>query len=373
LFSAVALTLAFATFRRIGISSKVALSATVLIGLGTPLLGYSAWFFSEPLSSALLLGAALALFGVPKEQSLTFVRLTAGGALLGAAVWVRPTHILATPVFLLAMLVRDWKTGLRAAAIVGGVVSVFVAAYLARNTALFGNPLDFGYARSVEAGKQMNSFETPLTVGLYGFLFSPGKSAFLFAPPLLLAVSGLRRLWICNRGLATVALLTPISYLFFYSRFSQWEGNYCFGPRYMVPVIGLACLGLGPRLFQSTVRVRRIAILLGVAGLLVQGIGLSTSFLEDEATNHYYDSNLNYRLGYSPLISQTKLLIHYLGHPAAPLGRGFDRWFLFLSKARVSEAVVGTILAIECFGLLLAVWALRRSMVLDQQDSSLSN
>jgi len=76
-------------------------------------------------------------------------------------------------------------------------------------------------------------------------------------------------------------------------------------------------------------------------GVLVQSIGIATSFLEDQYASGYYDRQFNYRLTYAPLYSQSPLLWHYVvgsvsGMPPSPLGTGFDRWFLFLRKAGVS-------------------------------------
>src|SRR5208282_3242312 len=110
----------------------------------------------------------------------------------------------------------------------------------------------------------------------------------------------------------------------------------------------------GPMLAEGGRNVRRIAVILGAAGFLVQIIGMSTSFLEDQANGAYYDEHWNYRMSYSPLISQSVRLLHYLsnGMPA-PIGRGFDRWFVFLAKAGVAR---GTIVAGLLFEICCAVF-----------------
>src|SRR6202030_4073625 len=137
---------------------------------------------------------------------------------------VRPTHVIAAPVFLAAILVRDREKGWRAAFVTAAFVGLFGAAYLLRNLHLFGNPLDFGYPATSDGGKSMNSFDTPLFTGLYGFLLSRGKSVFIFAPPIFLAIGGLRKLARLDRGLAIIAGATPLVYLFFFARYTQWEG-----------------------------------------------------------------------------------------------------------------------------------------------------
>jgi hypothetical protein len=227
---------------------------------------------------------------------------------------------------------------------------------------LFGDFWDFGYPPAAEGGRRLNTFETPLTTGLFGLLLSPGKSLFLFAPPLLLAVPGLWLLARKDRALALLAMAMPAVYLIFFARYTQWEGGYCFGPRYLVPVIPLMALGLGFVLARRGGKILWLAVLLAIAGFLVQAVGMSTSFLEDQAAGGYYGAEWNYNMGYAPLLSQCRLLLHYAHQPGpAPLGRGFDRWYLFLSKAGVAHSTVWVVLGLQLAGILISGWALGKA------------
>ncbi len=357
-FAALAAGLAFLIFVRLGLSMRVSLAAASILALATPLLSYSAVLYSEPLTCALLLGAAAALFASKSGALVSWQEATLGGILLGAMIWVRPTHVIAAPVFLIALLVRDGEKGWRAVRILAAVVAVFGLAYLWRNHYLFGDFFDFGYPSVSDGGKNMNSFDTPLTTGLYGFLLSPGKSVFLFAPPIVLAVAGLRKLARLDKGLAVVAGALPVVYLFFYATFTQWEGGFCVGPRYLVPAISVLCLGLGPMLDKAGAWTWRAAIALSLAGFAVQAINLATSFFEDQANGNYYDAHYNYRMDYAPLITMSRQLLHYIASPVpAPPGRGFDRWFVFLDKAGVSHLTIGFFLAVElCSFVYFGIW-----------------
>jgi hypothetical protein len=271
------------------------------------------------------------------------------GLVLGLATVVRPTNVLAIAVFAVALLARDGKPALRAAFVLCATSAIGVVALLSHNALLFGSPFDFGYPATAEAARRLDTFDTPLVKGLYGFLLSPGKSIFLFAPPVILALAGLRRLWKLERGAATVAMLLPSMYLFFFARYTYWEGGYCVGPRYMVPSIVLLCLALGPLLAVdaapfSVARIKKIALLLLVLGAFVQCVSLATSFMEDQVPRgHYYDATWTYRLGYS-LSGQIHLLWKYLrsGDPAR-LGLGWDRWFVFLHKGGVSATTLAVL------------------------------
>ena len=104
-------------------------------------------------------------------------------------------------------------------------------------------------------------------------------------------------------------------------------------------------------LFAHEGWVRRLALALFVVGLLVQVGSTATSFLEDQVKGTYYDAQFSYRMSYAPLVSQTRLLVHYATSDApAPIGLGFYRWFVFLAKAGVSRGAIFVILALELLG-----------------------
>jgi hypothetical protein len=362
-FAALSATLMFLIFARLGLSIESSLFATLLFALATPNFTYSSYFFSEPQASALLLTAALVLFSSRTDEANTAKQGLLAGGLLGIALWVRPTHVIAFPVFLLAMFVQRRKQAWRGLLAFASVVGVFGLAYLLRNQILFGSPFDFGYPEFEEGGKQLNSFHTPLLTGLFGFLFSPAKSVFLFAPPILLAIPGLRKLWQRRRALAIVAGVTPVVYLLFFAHYTQWEGGFCVGPRYLVPAIALLCLGLGPILETGSRRTQRAAWALLFAGLFVQLTGMATSFLEDQANGSYYDAGWNLRMTDTPLLSQTRLWMHYAAAPvAAPIGRGFDRWFVFLGKTGISKGTILAGILFELLGLMFCVYQLRKAL-----------
>ncbi|HJZ72539.1 MAG TPA: hypothetical protein VKE51_12430 [Vicinamibacterales bacterium] len=347
--SALAAALFLALLLRRGTPPRVAVTVAVAFAVGTPLFAYSAWLFSEPLATALLVGAALCVFGDARPPATGHALL--GGLLLGACVLVRPGHALAAPAFAAALLVRDGRRGASPALTLGAAASIGVAIALAWNTHLFGNPLDFGYPAIADGGKRINGFDTPLLSGLAGFLLSPGKSIFVYAPLAAIGIPASRRLARADRGLALLAVAMPVGYLLLYARYTQWEGGYCVGPRYLLPTLPFLLLALGRDLAEARPAAWRTFIVLTAAGVLVQAISLATSFLEDQYASGYYDQAFNYRMSYAPLYSQSALFVRYLlsfvrGEPAAPLGAGFDRWFVFLHKAGVSWwPIVGLILA----------------------------
>ncbi len=359
-FSALAVAFALYIFLQLGMAPKTSLMAAGILALATPIAVYSGWLFSEPLATALLLASAAALFALPQEAPIPSARAVAAGALLGAAVWVRPTHVIVLPVFLVALFVRDRQKAWSAAIALAAVAGAAIALLLWRNSYLHGGLFQFGYPASAEGGKALNTFQTPIPTGLLGFLASPGKSVLLFSPPILLAFLGLPRLWRRDRGLAFVAAAAPIVYLLFFAKYTQWEGGYCYGPRYLVPALALLGLGVGPALERASRTTRLLAIAVFVLGFFVQAMGSAISFLEADVAGGYYDAQYNYRMNFSPIPMHIHLLLHYAVSGPAPLGQGFDKWWVFLSKAGVFPSALLILAGVLLVGAALSAWWLWR-------------
>jgi hypothetical protein len=256
-----------------------------------------------------------------------------------------------------------WRRKVLNVAVVAGVVFVAGLGLLARNYGMFGNPFDMGYPPTVEGGRRMIGFDTPLGVGLFAFLLSPGKSVLLFAPILFLAPWALLIVWRRSPALALLMVAPITALLLFYSKYTQFEGGYSFGPRYLLPGIWLLGLTMAFVWKDGSRRLRALAAVLVLAGTAVNVIGLATSPLEDMAGGRYYDERFNYRLDYNPLRGQLGLLVKYASDPApAPIGLGFDRWFVFLRKGGVSTMWIAIVGGTAAAGCLAAGWRLKRSL-----------
>jgi hypothetical protein len=340
----------------LGLSLHQSLWASVIVGLATPVFAYSSWFYSEPLTTALLLAAAYFVFARNIGKLISVRSAAIGGALIGLAVFVRPVHALAAVVFFVALILRDRAKGIVPAATLAVCSAAGLGILMLYNFHCFGSFLDLGYPTVAEGNKRLNGFATPILTGLHGFLLSPGKSIFLFAPPALLALFGIPRLWRKDRGLAAVAAGMMVAYLIFFVPFTQWEGGYCVGPRYLVPALVMLCLGLLPVIRNLSKPTRIVAIALTGFGFLVQVVSMATSFMESQVpAGVYYDSNWNYVMNYS-LWSQGQVLMHHLSdRTPARLGLGFDRWFVFLAKGGVSHMTLLAIFCVMLFG--AVVWA----------------
>ncbi|MFQ5927478.1 MAG: hypothetical protein ACE5MH_08605 [Terriglobia bacterium] len=371
-FQAVLAALAVVLFHtllgRLGVSPTRALLVSFGLAFATPLWSYAGTLFSEAWTTLLLLAAAVAVERSTRAEQVQPAPAAVAGVLLALAILTRAVHALAAVLFGAALLFGPGERARRWHAFVclGGTSAVGLAAYLLYNHSLFGSPFDFGYPQETDTGTTVLAFNQALSVGIFGFLLSPGKSVILFAPPLLAAVAGLPRLWQHRRPLAMIAIAPLLAYLFLYAGYRHWEGGYCYGPRYLVPLIPLTLLGLAPMLDKAGGRARRLVLWLCAAGLFVQTPGVFTSFLEEQVgSGTYYDAEFKYRIAHNPIASQGWLLVGYTGEAlrgnalASPLGKGLDLWFLFLRKGGVSWAAIGALVMLQCLLLVVGLVLLR--------------
>jgi hypothetical protein len=340
-YAALAVASSFLTFFKVAGRSKPALLCSLLLAFSTPLFVYSGWLFSEPLTAALLAVAALLLFGTGIQPSAGAT--LAGAGVLAFSIHVRPANMITVLVFIAASLwLREGERAFsrRTAAVLVCMVGISGLLYLLRNYRFFGNPFDFGVPATAENGKDLESWHNPFWRGAFGFLFSPGKSIFLFCPPAVLGILGLRRLWGQNRALAVLAGGAPMANLALYSFRTQWEGSYCYGPRYLIPSLVLLCFPIATLFREPPSWFRPLFWGTAIAGVLVQAIGLSTNILEDMVRNGYYDAHWDYRMSYSPISGQLRLIWKYMHSSPTALGLGWDRWFVLLRAAGVSPSVI---------------------------------
>ncbi len=101
------------------------------------------------------------------------------------------------------------------------------------NFVRFGSVLETGY------GAEASSFDAPLLEGLAGQLVSPGKGLLWFCPAVLLGLAGFRGLWRRSPWVAGTILSGSVLLLLATSKYYQWHGGGCWGPRFLVPLLPL--------------------------------------------------------------------------------------------------------------------------------------
>jgi hypothetical protein len=112
-----------------------------------------------------------------------------------------------------------------------------------------------------------------LPAGLKGFLFSPGRSLFLYNPILLLSLAGMILLWRKNRPWAIFIAVTFVLNLLLFSSFTSFHGNCCWGPRYfcrLMPILMIPAVFFCQHTAIRTMLRKTSIILVISVSLLVQ-------------------------------------------------------------------------------------------------------
>jgi hypothetical protein len=155
-------------------------------------------------------------------------------------------------------------------------VLAFALWYLAMNHIHFRDAFSSGYGDQREGVH----FSTPVLAGLYGFMMSIGKSMWLFSPGLLLGALGFSSFRRAHPHLAWSIALVVIVKVLVHSKWQNWPGGWCWGPRHIflihafavLPAVGLlGGVNLGRRILVD-------AVLL--AGIIVQLYGCSQNFID---------------------------------------------------------------------------------------------
>ncbi|MBI5958520.1 MAG: hypothetical protein HY866_07295 [Chloroflexi bacterium] len=175
----------------------------------------------------------------------------------------------------------------------------------------FGNPFEFGYAGE--------GFTTPPWKGIAGLLISPGKGIFIYAPPLILSAILWPRFRKTAPALADFLALAWITALLFYGSWWAWDGGWCWGPRFLVPLIPLSTL---PLLALPPGRCWRLLLAgLILAGIVVQFPGVITDVIPhyaETAAGQAADINqINFTISDSPLAGAIRRLWHGQPEPLA--------------------------------------------------------
>ncbi len=295
-FATAALVALFYCFSlELGATTRWALSASGLLALTSYVAPFSTGFFQHSSEAFFLLAAFYFLFRDRQSPDWRW-RLCAG---LSAALLIqfRFPGVVALPALIFYHGIVLWNRSRQRSRGTSAMAGTLRQAAPFAVALVFGfllHALDqyakFGTVRSVGNYAALRN-HNPLLVGLYAFLFSPGDSIFLFTPLLLLAPWALYRLYRRYPVEVAFILFQTGFYLFFYSKFDDWHGLWCFGPRYLVPLVPLLLLPLALWLQEVNWKRRLIAIPLAFCGLWIQAIHFTADFW----TVAQYENYLNFQ------------------------------------------------------------------------------
>jgi hypothetical protein len=271
LMMAAACALFFLLVRRRGARPRVAVFATLMLGLGTIVLIYARSPYAEAVQTLALTWLCERTLSQGRRPTVTGLGWL--GVAAGVLINTKLVYVLVLPLSAAFLVYQRRRArnlvGLLAACPLGILAFLeLVALALWHNHLKTGSLFDTGY--QIKQGV----FSGDLLPALYGFILSTGKGMFYYSPPLILAVLGVGTALKRHR-VESIFLLSVIAVvLVFNSKFRAWHADYCWGPRYLTPVtpifLSLMFPWFSEMLERGWVRARRSA----VAALLVAGVGV---------------------------------------------------------------------------------------------------
>ena len=292
LASSTAGALAVAGFFRaavaLGATVRISLALSLLLGLATPLWVYATTLFSEAFVAAVLIWAAALLLEARAhpDAASARTRLSIAAFLLLIAGLTKPMALVFTPGFIIGVLLATEvprRVRLQTAVVLAAGIGLAGLFHLGWNAQRFGNPMEFGYdcCDTVPAKPWRPFAGEDVPRGLFVLLLTPGKSLFVWAPPLLLALVRFRRVGDADRALASGLAVSGVAALVFYAAYIFPEGGYSHGPRHLVPLIPLLLLpAVSP---VGAAPSRRALLATGVAGAAIAVLAVTLSYLQDQA------------------------------------------------------------------------------------------
>jgi hypothetical protein len=354
LTTATAAALTVAGFHRAAIALGTlpgpALWLSLLLGGATVLWPYATSLYTEAWQAAALVWAA-ALLLEARTAEKPAGRVAAASLFLAVTGLTKVTSLVFAPAFVLAVLADRSVRGPRrrqAAVVLIGGIAFAAAVHFGWNAHRFGSPFDFGYdwGETIPVLPARTFAPGEIPRGIAVLLFTPGKSLFLWAPVLVLALLNARRSWERERALTVGIAAALATGLLLYGGYLFVEGGYSHGPRHLVPIVPLLTLAAaGPEASRWS---RAALCACAAVGMVMALAATSVSFLEDQGLRRaangqvvpgYYElidpdpgrPNNRYRFDYIPFV----MAMSTPGWSTSPaLGQGPDYFFLHLMQAR---------------------------------------
>lgn len=220
------------------------------VAFGTPFLYYARSFFSHAWSASLLyLAWELIRDSEEPERRRRGALLVGAGLLAG---WASISEYTVAPVAALLALRAGWGFGFRRALVFAAGAAPALGLLLLYNAACFGSPWVLSSAREATphfaelARRGVFGMGVPSPGVAARLLLHPSRGVLAFSPFLLWAAGGWIRWWrsgIDRRDClfvlaACTALFLPIA------AYPSWEGGWCLGSRYLLPVLLFASLAI---------------------------------------------------------------------------------------------------------------------------------
>jgi 4-amino-4-deoxy-L-arabinose transferase-like glycosyltransferase len=286
----------------LGMSPRLAAITSILGGLTGLSPFYAKTYFSEPLAGLFLVLALWAIFQAERREKLSW--LFTAGLCLGASMLTRVAHgaLLIPALIALIWWLRAHNKhvgqGLGLAALGFAIPLLLLGAY---NFMRFGHFLETGY------GAEINAFNGDPVEGLLGLLMSPGRGLFWYVPWSLVALFSVKTFWNKHQAATLYIVGSLVTLLAIYAPWHMWEGGWCYGPRFLVPIAPLLLIpaALGIYSHWHRVRVRYAVICIGALSVALAVTSAHVNYLDFHFAGYQLTENwsdaVRWSLDWAPL------------------------------------------------------------------------
>jgi hypothetical protein len=262
LLGTLACVMFFGLCRRLRMKPIPAAACTVALAFASSVWVYSRYPYSETLQLVCFTGFFAKLLDVRERPTWRQAALL--GTWAGLLVNAKPVFlvsVLGGGLYLVWVLRKNWRALLLVSLVSIAAAVPFGAIYLWYNYLRWGSIYSTGYGLAFAgstigaAGGVAGAGAAPPPppnvlhelglIGLWGMFMSPGKSVFLYCPPLLVALFGFPRFVRRYRHIAAAMLCTILPSLFVHARMISWAGDYAWGPRYLTFALGVLLVPAG--------------------------------------------------------------------------------------------------------------------------------
>ncbi len=236
--------------REYGQSPRAAFAGSLAVGFGTYYWSYSRSLYDGMLCLLLLVAALVLLLRYRGGASVGAV--VGAFTLLGFSIITRLTMVLPTAAAFLFILMSGRRPVWRP--LMAGALALvpFGVWQLWYNSLRTGNPLVSPVQTAQYAAN--NALDGHLGTGLIGLTLSPGKSIFVYAPLLVLAIAAFPSFWRRDRASAMFVLVSGGLWLLLHAKLRSWYGAWGWGPRHLItllPILALPALVALPGLWAK--------------------------------------------------------------------------------------------------------------------------